>query len=151
MDVRGARRRDDYYLMYLRFWRRATETDLSQMYAEVVGPLPEPSWKVVSSRKSVGARAYVVYFYGNALAFSDSLAGLLSESIFSVKAKRKAIVTFLGLLQEDDDDTRAGEYLDGLLELSVDWHRGKRSQELLGPDDLPPPPEWDVLGSDDGQ
>jgi hypothetical protein len=132
VDISAGRYRRQVFVAGLEVQRTVRDSALTDAYREVVGPPPEPVWRTAGGGKP-GLSINHLYFGETAASAVDTVSMSLAAGNFTAKAKRTAVLTFLQLLQTDEDYHRASQYADSINDLVCENGR----TGAIGEEELP--------------
>lgn len=132
MDITSGRCRNQRYVLFVKVTDRVEETRVSQLYRELVGEPGEPEWRLCNT---FGPYVAVSphHAYHSAMAGARMLLKTFEHTPFTDGAKRKALLTYLDLLQQHDSYDPADDYVDRVI-----CHVARLDKDLVDADDLPP-------------
>lgn len=138
IDIRSGRYRYERYVWYVKISERIEETGVSDAYRSLVGEPGPPDWRRVNIF-SPGVRNSPHYLFHGALHACREIERAFGTAAFSDPAKRKAVLAWLSLLQEDGSDFRARDYSRSVFGKALDALEAGR-KDPIGPDELPAVP-----------
>jgi len=137
IDITSGRKRVEKHFLYMKVADRIEETPLSGAYRELVGEPGQPDWRRVNTF-SPGVSHSPHYIYHSALISARQLTEAFGSQRFTDRARKQAVLTFLGLLQSEGNDGKAGDYAWAVFSLACDAKRRDAAEVDVG--DLPQRP-----------
>lgn len=139
IDIRTGRVRFQRYIFFIKVTNHIKKTDISKMWQRCFGEYPDPLWRRVNTfwGFDVGGSSPHHAYHG-ALAAARMIEKSLFLASFSEEAQKKAVHTFLQLLQVKDSDKSASQYAHFVAMQSIQ----KEGQGVIEEGDIPSLDEW---------